>query len=400
MFSTVEKAIEELKKGKAIIVVDDESRENEGDFVALADFATPGMINFMASEGRGLICIPIEQQLADHLDLAPMTNKNTDAHGTAFTVSIDHASCHTGISAFERSETIMKMLQADVKPSDFRRPGHIFPLVAKDGGVLERPGHTEAAIDLARLAGATPAGVICEIMNGDGTMARGKELVEIAKRHELVILTIEQLIAYRKRNETLIERVVDIHLPTQYGDFTAITYIEKLTGREHMALVKGQLKDFESAGGPLVRIHSECLTGDVFGSCRCDCGPQLHAALAKIEEAGSGILVYMRQEGRGIGLVNKMKAYKLQEQGYDTVEANAQLGFGDDLREYFISAQILSDLGCSHIQLLTNNPRKIEGLSEHGITIVNRIPIELPVIDGNRFYMETKKTKLGHLLHN
>lgn len=400
MFATVERAIEELKKGQAIIVVDDESRENEGDFIALADFATAGMINFMAKEGRGLICVPIEQRLADHLGLAPMTTINSDIHGTAFTVSIDHVSCHTGISAFERSETIMKMLRANAKPSDFRMPGHIFPLVAKAGGVLERPGHTEAAVDLARLAGSAPAGVICEIMNEDGTMARGQDLLDIAKQHGLVILTIEQLIAYRKRNERLIDRIVDVHLPTKYGDFTAVTYIEKLTGREHMAFVKGDVQESNSGRLPLVRIHSECLTGDVFGSCRCDCGPQLQAALAQIEEAGTGIIVYMRQEGRGIGLVNKMKAYKLQEEGYDTVEANAQLGFGDDLREYFISAQILSDLGCTRIQLLTNNPRKIEGLSEHGITVENRIPIELPVEDGNRFYMETKRSKLGHLLHN
>ncbi|MFS0687777.1 bifunctional 3,4-dihydroxy-2-butanone-4-phosphate synthase/GTP cyclohydrolase II [Sporosarcina sp. 179-K 8C2 HS] len=399
MFVTVEKAIEELKKGKAIIVVDDESRENEGDFVALADYATPAMINFMATEGRGLICVPIEQQLADQLSLPPMTTMNTDVHGTAFTVSIDHSSCHTGISAFERSETIFKMIDRDSKPSDFRRPGHIFPLVAKAGGVLVRPGHTEAAVDLARLSGATSAGVICEIMNDDGTMARGEELVEIAKRHDLVILTIEELIAHRKRSERLIERVVDIHMPTTFGDFTAITYVEKLTGREHIAFVKGQLDDVTPGAAPLVRIHSECLTGDVFGSCRCDCGPQLHAALTQIEEAGMGILIYMRQEGRGIGLVNKMKAYKLQEQGFDTVEANARLGFGDDLREYFVSAQILSDLGCTRIQLLTNNPRKIEGLSEHGIVIENRIPIELPVEESNRFYMETKKKKLGHLLH-
>lgn len=400
MFGTVEQAIDELQKGKAIIVVDDESRENEGDFVALADFATSEMINFMATEGRGLICVPIEQRLADDLGLVPMTTTNTDAHGTAFTVSIDHSSCRTGISAFERSETILKMLHPSSNPSDFRRPGHIFPLVAKANGVLERPGHTEAAVDLARLAGASPAGVICEIMNVDGTMAHGKKLMEIAKQHELVILTIEQLIAYRKRNERLVERVVDIHLPTKYGDFTAITYIESLTGREHMAFVKGQINEAEATVAPLVRIHSECLTGDVFGSCRCDCGPQLHAALAQIEEAGAGILLYMRQEGRGIGLVNKMKAYKLQEQGYDTVEANARLGFEDDLREYYISAQILADLRCTRIQLLTNNPRKIEGLSEQGITIENRIPIELPVEDDNRFYMETKKAKLGHLLHN
>lgn len=395
MFATVEQALEELKKGKAIIVVDDEGRENEGDLIALADYATPEMINFMATEGRGLICVPIEEQLADRLGLAPMTTTNTDAHGTAFTVSIDHASCHTGISAYERSETIMKMLQADSTPFDFRRPGHVFPLIAKSGGVLERPGHTEAAVDLARLTGATLAGVICEIMNQDGTMARVTDLSEFAKHHELVILTIEELIAYRKQNEKLVERIVDIHLPTKYGDFTAVTYIEKLTGREHMAFVKGQLNE---VAAPLVRIHSECMTGDVFGSSRCDCGPQLHAALTQIETAGAGVLVYMRQEGRGIGLVNKMKAYKLQELGYDTVEANAQLGFGDDLREYFISAQILADLGCTRIQLLTNNPRKIKSLSEHGITVENRIPIELPIEDSNRFYMETKKTKLGHLL--
>lgn len=395
MFATVEQALEELKKGKVIIVVDDEGRENEGDLIALADYATPEMINFMATEGRGLICVPIEEQLADRLGLAPMTTTNTDAHGTAFTVSIDHASCHTGISAYERSETIMKMLQPDSTPLDFRRPGHVFPLIAKSGGVLERPGHTEAAVDLARLTGATSAGVICEIMNQDGTMARVTDLSEFAKHHELVILTIEELIAYRKQNEKLVERIVDIHLPTKYGDFTAVTYIEKLTGREQMAFVKGQLNE---VAAPLVRIHSECMTGDVFGSSRCDCGPQLHASLAQIETAGAGVLVYMRQEGRGIGLVNKMKAYKLQELGYDTVEANAQLGFGDDLREYFISAQILADLGCTRIQLLTNNPRKIKSLSEHGITVENRIPIELPIEDSNRFYMETKKTKLGHLL--
>lgn len=400
MFGTVDQAIEELKKGKAIIVVDDEGRENEGDFVVLADFATPQNINFMATEGRGLICVPIAQQLSDQLGLTPMITENTDTHGTAFTVSIDHTSCHTGISAFERSETILKMLHPNATPSDFRRPGHVFPLVAKENGVLERPGHTEAAVDLAHLAGASPAGVICEIMNDDGTMARGKELIEIAKQHDLVLLTIEQLIEYRKRNERLIERVVDIDLPTKFGHFTAITYIEKLTGREHIAFVKGRINESTTSEAPLVRIHSECLTGDVFGSCRCDCGPQLHAALAQIEEAGMGILVYMRQEGRGIGLVNKMKAYKLQEQGYDTVEANALLGFKDDLREYFISAQILNDLGCSHIQLLTNNPRKIEELLKHGIIIENRIPIELPIEDANRFYMETKKKKLGHLLHN
>lgn len=396
MFATVEKAIEELRQGKAIIVVDDENRENEGDFVALAEFATPEMINFMATEGRGLICVPINQQKCDQLALIPMVSANTDVHGTAFTVSIDHADVHTGISAFERSETILRMLDQTVKPTDFRRPGHIFPLMAKEGGVLTRAGHTEAAVDLAILSGAQPAGVICEIMNADGTMATGEALEKIANKHDLVILTIEQIVAYRKKNEVLIERIVDTHLPTAFGDFTAYTYVETLTGKEHIAFVKGCLK---SADSPLVRIHSECLTGDVFGSCRCDCGPQLHAALEHIEEAGVGVLLYMRQEGRGIGLVNKMKAYKLQEQGYDTVEANALLGFDDDLREYYLSAQILTDLSCTQIKLLTNNPRKIKSLQTFGITITKRIQLEVPVQQANEKYMHTKQIKMGHLLN-
>ncbi|WP_318614079.1 bifunctional 3,4-dihydroxy-2-butanone-4-phosphate synthase/GTP cyclohydrolase II [Sporosarcina sp. YIM B06819] len=397
MYTTVEKAVDELKKGKAIIVVDDEDRENEGDFVALGEFATPEMINFMATEGRGLICVPIDEEKAKQLELGLMTENNSDAHGTAFTISVDHSQCHTGISAFERSETVLKMLGNGAKPSDFRRPGHIFPLIAKPGGVLKRAGHTEAAVDLAILAEVEPVGVICEIMNADGTMARGAQLKEIADRFDLVILTIQELIAYRRENEKLIERIVDVQLPTDFGQFKAVTYVETVTGREHMALVKGDIENVENV---LVRVHSECLTGDVFGSCRCDCGPQLQAALAQIEKAGRGVLLYMRQEGRGIGLVNKMKAYKLQEEGFDTVEANEKLGFFDDLRDYGIGAQILRDLGLTSIHLLTNNPRKIAGLAGHGLEITERIQIELPVKVENKSYMETKKNKMGHLLNS
>lgn len=395
MYTTVERAIEELKKGKAIIVVDDENRENEGDFLALGQFANPEMINFMATEGRGLICVPIEEQQAIRLALPLMAAENSDPYRTAFTVSIDHVTTHTGISAFERSKTILSLLDSEAKAADFNRPGHIFPLIAKLGGVLERPGHTEAAVDLAKIAGAEPVGVICEIMNTDGTMARGEQLKEIAERFDLVMLTIEELVNYRKKREALVEQVVDIELSTEFGEFQVYTYVEKLTGQEHLAFVKGEIDGVDDV---LVRLHSECLTGDVFQSNRCDCGAQLHAALGQIEEAGQGILLYLRQEGRGIGLVNKMKAYALQDQGHDTVEANLLLGFPDDIRDYRIGAHMLQQLGVSKVSLLTNNPRKVQGLEASGIQVGKRLPIELPVKTENEKYMQTKKEKLGHLL--
>ena len=396
MYATVEEAIRELQAGRPIIVVDDEDRENEGDFLALAEKTDGEMVNFMATEGRGLICLPMTESRAKKLNFHPMVERNTDPYGTAFTVSIDHASCHTGISAFERADTIQRAIAPDATQAEFKRPGHIFPLIAKDGGVLRRAGHTEAAVDLARLAGSKePAGVICEIMNEDGTMARMPDLQRVAKKHNLVILTIEELIRYRRKKEQLIERIVETKMPTSFGEFRAVTYVETLTNQEHIAFVKG---DIDSSQPVLVRVHSECLTGDVFGSERCDCGPQLHAALRQIEEEGTGILLYMRQEGRGIGLVNKMRAYKLQEEGLDTVEANEALGFPDDLRDYGVGAQILKDLGVRQMRLLTNNPRKITSLTGHGLEIVERVAIEMPVKEANARYMETKKEKLGHML--
>ncbi|WP_062236738.1 bifunctional 3,4-dihydroxy-2-butanone-4-phosphate synthase/GTP cyclohydrolase II [Fictibacillus sp. FJAT-27399] len=395
MFHSIEEAVQDLVMGKPVIVVDDEDRENEGDFVAIAEKVTPETVNFMAKHGRGLICAPIDEQLAAKLELSPMVSHSTDPHGTAFTISIDHKSTTTGISALERAVTIQKMVEEESKGADFKRPGHIFPLIAKKGGVLQRAGHTEAAVDLAILAGCKPAGMICEIMNEDGSMARVPELQEIAREHDLKFITIKDLIHYRNQKEKLVAKEVEIKLPTEYGEFTAIAFTNLIDDKEHVALVKGTIDPDQPV---LVRVHSECLTGDVFGSRRCDCGPQLHAALRQIQEADSGVLLYMRQEGRGIGLLNKMKAYKLQEEGYDTVEANEKLGFAPDLRNYGIGAQILKELGIKKMRLLTNNPRKITGLKGYDLEVVERIAIQTPSNKDNEKYLKTKQTKLGHLL--
>lgn len=397
-FDRVEDAIQDIRNGKMVIVADDENRENEGDLVCAATSATPEAVNFMTRHGRGLICVALTRERADQLDLAPMTERNTDPHGTAFTVSVDAArrfGVTTGISAHDRAETIRVLMDPETRPDDLRRPGHVFPLRAQPGGVLRRVGQTEAAVDLARLAGLPPVGVICEILNEDGTMARRKELKVFADEHDLRFITVAQLVAYRLAKERLVQRIAEARLPTPHGDFRVIGYTSVIDDREHVALVRGEVEESEDA---LVRMHSECLTGDVFGSLRCDCGQQLDAAMRQIAEAGTGVIVYLKQEGRGIGLGNKLRAYDLQDRGMDTVEANRELGFAPDLRDYGIGAQILLDLGLTRIRLLTNNPRKIVGLEGYGLTIAGREPLQVRPGRFNEGYLDTKRSKLGHLL--
>ena len=395
-YNTIEEALEELRQGRLILVTDDPDRENEGDLICAAQFATTENVNFMATHAKGLICMPMSAAYIQKLQFPQMVSHNTDNHETAFTVSIDHVSTTTGISAAERSVTALKCVEEDARPEDFRRPGHMFPLLAKPHGVLERSGHTEATVDLGRLAGLKECGLCCEIMREDGTMIRASELQQKAADWGLKFITIRDLQSYRKRHEKLVEQVAVTRLPTKYGDFTACGYRNRLNGEHHVALVKGEIGDGENL---LCRVHSECLTGDTFGSRRCDCGEQLAAAMTQIQQEGRGVLLYMRQEGRGIGLLNKLKAYALQDQGLDTLEANLALGFAGDLREYFIGAQILHDLGARTLRLLTNNPDKVYQLADYGLEIVERVPIQMEATQDDLFYLQTKQHRMGHILN-